>query len=130
MKKILENTIIVLLIVVIITLLLFLFSDYFGISKSIVTSGSMEPNIPTGCVLLVNENANFEEIKIGDVIIYKRDGMRIVHRVIEKSVIDGIEYCKTKGDANKIDDGFSTTKENFCGIVILDIPKIGYIIGF
>lgn len=88
-----------------------------------VPTGSMEPNIPTWSLCLVNVRTPYEKIEEGDVVVYvrKSDGLRIIHRVI--AITD--EGMVTKGDANSIDDGVSVTPDNLFGRYLFHIPKLG-----
>ena len=88
-----------------------------------VPTGSMEPNIPTWSLCLVNVKTPYEEIKEGDIVVYvrKSDGLRIIHRVI--AVTDA--GMVTKGDANSIDDGLSVTPDNLFGKYLFHIPQLG-----
>lgn len=92
-----------------------------------VISGSMEPAIPTGSLAIVDRNADISDIEIGDVIVFSYNEKLIIHRVIDEAEIDGKKYLKTKGDANRSDDGFITSENNFHGKAIYSIPKLGYI---
>lgn len=95
-----------------------------GITPTIVSSGSMSPLIPTGSVCFINTKFPFEELKIGDVIVYRQLEHKVIHRIIE---VGENEY-KTKGDANNFIDGLSTTRDNYYGKYIFSIPKIGFFI--
>lgn len=96
-----------------------------GIKPYITMSGSMEPAIHTGSVCFVNTNVSYDEIHTGDIIAYRSEtGGLVTHRVIDISDA-GME---TKGDANDVSDGISTTRDNFYGKNILTIPYIGYAI--
>ena len=88
-----------------------------------VVSGSMEPNLPTWSLCVINVKVPYEELEVGDIVVYNRmrDGMRIIHRV--KEITD--EGIVTKGDANKTDDGVSVTAENLFGRYLFHIPKLG-----
>ena len=88
-----------------------------------VVSGSMEPNLPTWSLCVVNVKTPYEQIETGDIVVYLRqsDGKRIIHRVIE--IRD--EGMVTKGDANKRDDGLSVTRQNLYGKYLFHIPKLG-----
>ena len=133
MRKLIENTGFWLLIVTFGVVLAIFVSGFFGIDRYLVVSGSMEPNLYAGDIVFVNTNIDFEDVEIGDVIIFKHRGMNIIHRVIEKTTtIDGQQkYLKTKGDANKVDDGFVATEENYCGTVLnFFIRRIGYALDF
>ena len=58
----------------------------------IVVSGSMEPVFYRGDVVLLKgiDQSDIKDIKVGDVIVYKRPGYEypIIHRVREISVVD------------------------------------------
>lgn len=64
----------------------------------VVLSGSMEPEIPTGSVVVVDGRK--KEWNPGDVITYRRGNMVVTHRIVEKSE----EGYYTKGDANAEED--------------------------
>lgn len=130
MRKFIENTGFWLLIVTFFVVLAIFVSGFFGIHRYLVVSGSMEPKLYAGDIVFVNTNIDFEDVEIGDVIIFKHRDMNIVHRVIEATTIDGQKYLKTKGDANKVDDGFVATEENYCGTALFHIDKIGYAVDF
>ena len=130
MKKFIENTGFWLLIVTFGVVLAIFVSGFFGIHRYLVVSGSMEPNLYAGDIVFVNTNIDFEDVEIGDVIIFKHRDMNIVHRVIEATTIGGQMYLKTKGDANKFDDGFVVSTENFSGKALFHIDKIGYAVDF
>lgn len=132
MRKFIENTGFWLLVITCLALFAIIISGFFGIQRYLVVSGSMEPSLYAGDIVFVNTNVDFEDVEIGDVIIFKHRDMNIVHRVIEESTtIDGQQkYLKTKGDANKVDDGFVATEENYCGTVLFHIDKIGYALDF
>ena len=132
MRKFIENTGFWLSITLCVLLFAVLIAQLFGIHRYLVVSGSMEPSLYAGDIVFVNTNIDFEDVEIGDVIIFKHREMNIIHRVIEESTtIDGQQkYLKTKGDANKVDDGFVATEENYCGTVLFHIDKIGYAVDF
>ena len=130
MRKIIENTGLGLLTVTFLAVLAIFVSGFFGIDRYLVVSGSMEPNLHAGDIVFVNTNVDFADVEIGDVIIFKHRDMNIIHRVIEATTIDGQKHLKTKGDANKVDDGFVATEENYCGTALFHIDKIGYAVDF
>lgn len=89
-----------------------------------VQTWSMEPNIPTYSVCLVSTRVSYDDLKVGDVIVYERerDNKHIIHRVIEITP-DGIV---TKGDANQSDDGISVTADNLYARYIGHIPYLAH----
>lgn len=98
-----------------------------GVVPYVVLSGSMEPQIKTGSVCFVDTKAAFEGVKPSDVIAFETaNGALVTHRVIK--IKDGA--METKGDANQVTDGFTTTKENFRGKSVFSIPLAGYVISW
>jgi signal peptidase I len=62
-------------------LFIVLFSfGYFGVQPSIISSGSMSPALETGDIVVIDE-IDISEIKIGDIIQYEMNGFDTVHRV-------------------------------------------------
>ena len=72
-------------VLLIVLALIILLTFISGIRMCAVVSGSMEPNIPTWSLCFVNTRISYDDIQVGDVVVYKRrsDGLRIIHRVIE-----------------------------------------------
>jgi signal peptidase len=102
--------------------------NFVGVKPYIVMSGSMEPAIHTGSVCFVDTNVAYEDIALDDVVAYRPtlNGGFVTHRVI--GIYDsGFE---TKGDANDVSDGISTTRESFYGKTLFSIPYIGFIIKY
>ena len=96
-----------------------------GIEPFVVESGSMEPNIKTYSLVMINKHSNYDDIKENDVIGFKTEtGAKVIHRAI-KITNEGIE---TKGDANEVSDGVSVTRSNFIGKNLCSIPKAGYVV--
>lgn len=90
-----------------------------------VVSGSMEPAIPVGSLLYI-QNARPEEMEENDVIAFcggKDAGSIITHRVVENRTLMG-EFI-TKGDANAKEDLSPVPYSDFIGVVRISIPKAG-----
>lgn len=98
-----------------------------GIRPYIVMSGSMEPEIHTGSVCLVNTKVPYTDIEEGDIVTFDH-GMEIpvTHRVL-RITEDGME---TKGDANDTSDGITTREDNYIGKTFFSIPYAGYAFHF
>ena len=94
----------------------------FGYHIYSVVSGSMEPAIPVGSLVYIQEGAP-EDMQEDDVIAFygARDSNAIItHRVVENRVVMG-EFI-TKGDANQTEDMNPVPYSNFIGKVVLSIP--------
>ena len=98
----------------------------------VVSSGSMVPELEVFDVLIVQGNTPFEEVKVGDIIVFDRPSGHdrvIVHRVV--AIIDEDPLTlRTKGDANPASipgTDFPVTEEEYIGQVAYIIPQVGYI---
>ena len=94
--------------------------NIMGYSLLRISTGSMEPAIPTGTYILVKQTAA-EEIHEGDIIsFYSSDpliqGMPYTHRVYgaPRQGADGISFT-TKGDANMIPDSTPALSQSLIG---------------
>lgn len=98
----------------------------------VVVSGSMIPVLEVYDVLIVQGHVPFDDIEVGDIIVFNRPSGHdrvIVHRVA--SVIDDEpKTIRTKGDANPASipgTDFPITKEEYIGKVAYVIPQVGYV---
>lgn len=92
----------------------------------VVRSGSMEPEIKTGGIVLVKPVA---EYNVGDVITFfdvKSPRFNVTHRIVEIKDGGGQKVYVTKGDANKTQDPEEILSRNVIGKVLFDVPYIGY----
>ncbi|MEM1628418.1 MAG: signal peptidase I [Desulfurococcaceae archaeon] len=70
---------------------------------AVVKGNSMLPLLREGDIVIIIK-ANAEEIKPGDIIVYKAGDKLIIHRVIEIRRMSGDLYFVTKGDNNPMSD--------------------------
>ena len=99
-----------------------------GYKTYLVQSGSMEPTIMTGDLIVAHKNQRYAE---RDVITFIGEENRIVTHRIYKITGSG-EYTTylTKGDANRSEDEGTITPDDVLGKVVLVIPKLGYFVVF
>lgn len=97
----------------------------FPIRPLVVATGSMEPIMYAGDMVLV-KRVNVKDLKVGDIVQYKKDNVFIFHRIIE--IIEEIEgtFYRTKGDNNSVPDSELVKPESVRGIVFYTVPKIGW----
>lgn len=96
-----------------------------GYYPLIVQSGSMEPEIMTGD-LIINRVAKMDEVKVGDVISYYEGKYLITHRIMEETTDEnGNPAFVCQGDANNTPDDTLVTAENLAGVYLHRIPKLG-----
>ena len=94
-----------------------------GYSFFRVVTGSMEPEIPIGA-LIVSKEVDIDTLEIGDIVcfrseIYEIYGQSITHRVIDISKdADGTTRLQTKGDFNLAADSHYVTERNLIGKVV------------
>jgi len=96
---------------------------FFHIKPVVVVSGSMEPEIPVGSLVFIDQRD--QSVDPGDVIAYRiGDTMDtiIVHRVVDQNN-DGTYI--TKGDSNDTADPASVTKQQIVGKEIFCVSKAG-----
>ena len=105
----------------------------------VVSSGSMVPVLKVNDVIIVRNDNSFDELKVGDIIVFHRPGFDvpgiedriIVHRINDIGIAeDGQKVIVTKGDANEriipyID--YPILEKNYIGKVFYVIPGIGII---
>ncbi|OGC84351.1 signal peptidase I [Candidatus Adlerbacteria bacterium RIFCSPHIGHO2_12_FULL_53_18] len=101
-----------------------------NLELKIVKSGSMEPSIPTGSIVVVMPRASYQ---VGDVVTFGKDTPREIpttHRVIAKRVENGQTVFTTKGDANEEQDPRDIALREVIGGVLFHVPYLGYVLDF
>lgn len=102
--------------------------NIFGFKPYIVLSGSMEPNLQIGD-MIISKSVNEDQIKIGDIITFVDNNKNIItHRVVDILIKDGKKLYQTKGDNNSSKDVGVISIENIKGKYSFKISKIGSII--
>ena len=101
-----------------------------NIKFMIVQSGSMEPSIKTGSLVMVKPASDY---KIGDVITFgqvTKTKAPTSHRIQDIKVNEGNVVYITKGDANNAPDAREVQKKEVLGKVVFSIPYLGYVVNF
>jgi signal peptidase len=99
-----------------------------GLKPYTVRSGSMEPTINTGDIV-VTSTIQPAEARIGDIVTFKdpegSDDL-ITHRVrAVRREGDRLDFI-TRGDANNNVERWSVPADGSIGTVIYRVPKLGY----
>ena len=126
MKKVFKNFGFAVIILLMAAAVFTFLAPRFGWSVDTVFSGSMEPQLKVGGVV-VTRHVAAEEIQVGDIITFYPPASEQLtsHRVI--AVDDGSPlHFQTKGDANENTDPFVVPAENVVGKVCLHLPYFGY----
>ena len=102
---------------------------------NVVVSGSMEPVMYRGDIVIVDKNPS--SVQVGDIVVYKATWVNedVIHRVKEiYETPNGSTYLITKGDNNNVSDPYPVQyPDQVVSKVVsingqpLIIPKIGYI---
>lgn len=103
----------------------FFVPKFMGGQSLAVLSGSMEPGIPVGSIVVALPT-EAEELKTGDIITYRLSADTLVtHRVVSNDT--QAQSLITKGDANDVEDGAPVAYSQVLGKVSVHLPLIGYI---
>lgn len=123
--SIFENIVIAL---VALLLVAFIVLKATGFQFFVVMSGSMEPILPVGSVVLVQPTP-YDDIQVGDDIsfVVGEERITVTHRVIEKD--ENSNTLTTKGVANNVSDD-PIPASAVIGKVIFDIPLVGRLLYF
>ena len=92
----------------------------FGVGVAVVLSGSMEPELSVGDLVIVTESEDYAE---QDVIVFQQGSMAVTHRIVSISE----EEVITKGDANNAPDE-PISPSQIKGRVALVIPLVGHLV--
>ncbi|MCA9812828.1 MAG: signal peptidase I [Nitrosarchaeum sp.] len=98
----------------------------------VVASGSMVPKLLVYDVLIVQGHEPFNEIEVGDIIVFNRpsDHNRVIVHRVASILDDDPRTLRTKGDANPASipgTDFPITEKEYIGKVAYVIPQVGYV---
>lgn len=98
----------------------------------VVASGSMIPVLEVYDVLVVQGHEPFEDIEVGDIIVFNRpsDHNRVIVHRVASIIDDDPKTIRTKGDANPASipgTDFPITEEEYIGKVAHVVPQVGYV---
>lgn len=95
----------------------------FGYKRAMVLSGSMEPTISVGDLVIYKEQSEYQ---IDDVVIFTQSGVFVTHRIVGITT----EGYITQGDANNVADGEIIPFENVEGKMIYVLSGFGNVSSF
>jgi len=101
-----------------------------NIELKIVKSGSMEPTIKTGSIVVVKP---VETYAVGDIVTFGKDSAREIpttHRIVSIREGERGTIFSTKGDANEEADPMEVSAGAVIGKVIVDVPYAGFVLDF
>ena len=75
---------------------------------------------------VIYEKKNAQQIKKGDILVFKRNQMVVTHRVQEVIQKNHQLFFQTKGDHNEKTDSVLVSQEDVLGTVQYIVKYIGY----
>ena len=98
----------------------------------VVASGSMIPVLQVYDVLIVQGHEPFEDIEVGDIIVFNRpsDHNRVIVHRVASIIQEDPKTIRTQGDANPASipgTDFPITEEEYIGKVAYTLPQVGYV---
>ena len=110
---------------IVLTSVIMLVSCEFKYGIIVIGSSSMKGTLNMGDATIYEEYKG-QTLEKGDIIIFDKDNLQIIHRIIDIKNINGQIRYYTKGDANKEVDDWYLIDSNIKGISKLRIKYIGY----
>lgn len=113
----------------------------FGNKALIVRSGSMQPTIKVGDLVVVQtqkgllspQSITINKYKEGDIVAFssqKNQKLFTTHRIVGIEIKDGKIFYQTKGDANNSADNNLVAEENIVGKSTFQLPYFGRLFAF
>lgn len=107
-------------------LVVYFTSGYFKYYALAIASGSMEPKIRKGDVVIIEKMEDgYEILEKGDIIAFKHSSVIVVHRIINIVEAEGHYFFYTKGDNNNSADNYAVKEDMVVGQVKITIPFVG-----
>jgi signal peptidase len=103
---------------------------FFGIKSLTVLSGSMEPTIHVGDIVVVRQISALDA-RVGDVVTFRdpaEPSKLITHRVRRIEVSGSSVSFDTKGDANTSIEQWKIATDGTIGLVMYRVPRLGYVL--
>lgn len=115
---------------VVLLILSSMFPIFGDLKIKIVKSGSMEPAIKTGAIVVIKPTTPY---LVGDVITFGQDTKTQIpttHRIVGVGGEGPLKVFTTKGDANDAEDPTPTRLSEVRGKVLFSVPYLGFILDF
>lgn len=99
-----------------------------------ILTGSMEPSINPGSLIVIKKINDPANLKLNDVITFQSPRFKnvlITHRIVEIKKLNAEIYYSTKGDSNSTTDAKRITGDDILGeYQDISIPYLGYLLEF
>jgi len=100
-------------------------SNQFSVGAYVIATPSMTGELNIGDAAIY-EKYDDQIVTEGQVIVFEKNGLVTVHRVVDIENINGAKRYYTKGDANEDNDSGFILDTDIIGLVNFKIPYIGY----
>lgn len=107
-------------------MLVILVSREFEYAMIAIGSGSMTGSINKGDAVIYKRYDETKDLEAGDIIVFNKDNMIVIHRIVKRYTIYGEEVYQTKGDANESADNWIVKQDDIVGTVEMRIPLIAW----
>lgn len=115
------------ILVIFLSVLIYLVSCEFSYGMIAVGSESMTGTINKGdAVIYERFDRNNDKLDVGDVIIFKKNDIMVVHRIHKKNIDNGLNIYQTKGDANTSVDNWTVDDSEIVGVVRMRVLFIAW----
>jgi len=95
--------------------------SFMGFKAFAVTSGSMEPELKIGD-MIITYHKNKDELVKGDIIAFDQGENIITHRIVDIKEENGIVKYITKGDNNNANDEILVDYSKIEGVSFIKVP--------
>lgn len=120
-----KNTVWITVITVIMLALTMLISCKFKYGILVVGSESMTGTIDVGDAVVFESYKN-QRLKSNDIIIFEKNGLHLIHRIVKVENVNGESRYYTKGDANSEVDNWYVVDTDVVGFAKFKVKYIGY----
>lgn len=103
-----------------------LMSGLFKFYFLAIGSGSMEPNLFRGDMILVEKSKAYQDMQVGDILVYRHSNAIMVHRISEVEKVGNNYVFHTKGDNNPSEDVWEVEQGDIIGLARGKIAMFGY----
>lgn len=126
-RSVKENKFVTIFNTIVFAILVALVSREFSWAMIAIGSGSMTGSINKGDAVIYHVfDKETDELEPGEVLVFYKGNMIVVHRIIKKySIYDEVVY-QTKGDANEKPDNWIVKEEDIIGTVKFRVPLIAW----
>ena len=102
--------------------------SFCGFSTLTVTTGSMEPTLQVGDIIVINKTNDY---KLGDVITFLPEGdtTPTTHRIIQYGEVDGTYITKGDNPSNS-QDSDPVKNDQIFGEMVIHLPVLGMFVGW